>query len=429
MKDYNRKPYIEGKRGDYREMMTQPTDKAMFDQRLEKQSEFKKPYLEDDYQAMEHFYPPPFPHLDWNFPEFKGPVPSGGEWDRQGIGFGRGCALTCHSPLYCDGTVECHPNIFQHIAEGNEKYAELKWKAYVNGSRYLDTDHLSTLRPFIINAPSGGWAVWPDSQMDKVVVIMVDGAGNVCETKLDVFCLPGGCCPASTTFEWNTGSNPTTIASGGSADIYVQGGCPPYTYTVSGAGATWNSGGGTVLVSSNLNEQLDLADGTCGVDYGAVITVSVVDDCDTSTGSLVLRATGDDGNAPGWVFVSALDDGTGAGCTCANCSAGTVVADGADGYKICAGYDLYWNTYGGACQATFPDPYNACCPNNEVGVWVNGNLDLAVECLATIMANPSCCGEEEYPAVCYWINSATCSATVYTHYTPRRVEIYAWGCT
>lgn len=270
-RDYSRKPYIPGSKDDYREMMERPTDKAMFNQRLEKQSEFKKPYLEDDYQAMEHFYPPPFPFVDFIFPHFKGPVPMGGEWDRLGVGYGTGCMVTCNSPLYCDDPVICRPSVFQHIKDYPESYSELQWKIYADfhgrvsghedGGRYRDTDHRSTLRPLVINPPDEGWAAWPDERMDEITVVMTDGADNECSTKLDVFCKEV-CCPASVTFEWDTGNNPTTIESGNNQDIYVQGGCPPYTYTCSGTGATWNANGSTVLVSSNLNEQLDLADGT-----------------------------------------------------------------------------------------------------------------------------------------------------------------------
>ena len=73
-----------------------------------------------------------------------------------------------------------------------------------------------------------------------------------------------GCCDGlpNGEFAWDTENNPSVIASGGNADIYVSGGCPPYTYSVSGTGATWNDGGGTSLESSNTNEQLDVAGGT-----------------------------------------------------------------------------------------------------------------------------------------------------------------------
>lgn len=70
-------------------------------------------------------------------------------------------------------------------------------------------------------------------------------------------------CPPEIDFEFDDDSTQDTITSGGSIDVYITGGCAPFTYTVtSGTGATWNASGSTSCSSNNRNEQLNLADGT-----------------------------------------------------------------------------------------------------------------------------------------------------------------------
>lgn len=55
--EYGRKPYLSRSHG---EMMRRITDKQINDQKLLRQSEMKKPYINSTYQEMEHFYPPPW---------------------------------------------------------------------------------------------------------------------------------------------------------------------------------------------------------------------------------------------------------------------------------------------------------------------------------------------------------------------------------
>ena len=80
-KTYGRKPYIKGKTGSYSEMMDTTPRKAMLDQRLEKKSQYDKPYLVDDYAEMEHIQPPPPGILTFEDPEKRKrqrrPVPTG----------------------------------------------------------------------------------------------------------------------------------------------------------------------------------------------------------------------------------------------------------------------------------------------------------------------------------------------------------------
>lgn len=79
VKEYGRRPYVDPT-ARYVDQMKRVTDKAMYNQKLELQSELKKPYLTDDYQQMEYYYPQPFTAFydpELIYPEFSGPAPSG----------------------------------------------------------------------------------------------------------------------------------------------------------------------------------------------------------------------------------------------------------------------------------------------------------------------------------------------------------------
>lgn len=67
MKDYGRKPYISK---DYSKMMKNTTDKQVFDQVVLKHSEMKKPYQNDTYEEMEHFFPTIYGGGDYPIPWF-----------------------------------------------------------------------------------------------------------------------------------------------------------------------------------------------------------------------------------------------------------------------------------------------------------------------------------------------------------------------
>jgi len=74
-RDYARKPELIGDLS-HVEWMKQPTFRALQWIRLRKESEFKKPYREDDHVPMEHWADYPFPVFTFPpFPNFPGPVP------------------------------------------------------------------------------------------------------------------------------------------------------------------------------------------------------------------------------------------------------------------------------------------------------------------------------------------------------------------
>jgi len=69
-------------------------------------------------------------------------------------------------------------------------------------------------------------------------------------------------CPPEVIFEFDDDSTPDTITSGDSIDVYITGGCAPFTYEVSGTGYTWNGNGSSSYESSNRIEQLDCVGGS-----------------------------------------------------------------------------------------------------------------------------------------------------------------------
>lgn len=100
----------------YRDQIRATTDKGIFDQKLQKQSEFKKPYRSDNFQEMEYFYPHPGDAVTPSLINPEGPVsvpdvpwmnetvpnaeemPYGPWWVAFGC-FGSGC--------YCPGQTKC----------------------------------------------------------------------------------------------------------------------------------------------------------------------------------------------------------------------------------------------------------------------------------------------------------------------------------
>ncbi len=93
-------------KGDYTSMMRRPTDKGIFNEleskykKAEKQSEFKKPYLnpEEDYPEMEHWYPDPIPFL----PNPPGPLPIDPIPDDWPGWYIHGFSLTCTPSIIRD---------------------------------------------------------------------------------------------------------------------------------------------------------------------------------------------------------------------------------------------------------------------------------------------------------------------------------------
>lgn len=299
--NYGRKPYVTSDKGGQQELMRRPSRRSLLDQRLAKKSQFDKPYNEDSYPEMEHFQPPPMrPFDDRVFPSFTGPVPtdvrdieippsdisaggagqptplSGGnnEWYSSGTG-GVPCIVTVNGPYQCSET----PADAFHVAHiffllfnlnymSNADFIK-NTRIYHKGKRITDGKRIqipgSGIDHISVAAPTEGWAIGDKLYVEVPDVNMQNFGMKLCSQSAVVHCFPDSCncdAPPEGAFAIDDDSTPDTIVAGSSIDVYVTGGCAPFTYVVSETGYTWNSNGSTTLESDNRNEQLDCAAGT-----------------------------------------------------------------------------------------------------------------------------------------------------------------------
>uniref|UniRef100_A0A6H1ZDL5 Uncharacterized protein n=1 Tax=viral metagenome TaxID=1070528 RepID=A0A6H1ZDL5_9ZZZZ len=224
-----------------------------------KESEFEKPYLDENYRRM-HFN---FPTPDWpSMPEF----PPWPPWPDLGKPVPKlsWCGIICYPPAF--GECEEDP----------------AWcKAWV----YCTGEHPGFCYPctwefegdFLSYEPDGPnkILVWVDSTKAKenpgnvayVQAKMTDPCGNVCRTEFEVTCKV---CPPDVVMTWDTTLSATTIGRSTSVSIYVKDGLGPYKWSVTGTGFSISFPTGGV-------HNVLVADATaCGA-----ATITVTDFCDT----------------------------------------------------------------------------------------------------------------------------------------------------
>lgn len=325
-----------------REFFSSPT--RYLAQAISKESEFEKPYLDDDRGKMHMDWPwpdwPPFPDIPpwppWSPPD--GPVP--------GL---PGCAILCYEPSDCDDPIWCHPGIWCGTDIG---CTLCTW--VVEGATSGYTPHLSGV---------GSWGidVWIDSNLVEeggealVRICMTDPCGNECCSDVEVGCKK---CPPEIVISWDDVNSAETIVREGNAGVYVKDGLGPYTWSVAGTGFSMLHNETTTLYNTLQ------ADATaCGP-----ATITVTDFCGDSTEGIVRCTEGQ------WTF----------SYRCAACSSSTPYspcsgigyagctpphADIIDGKTLwdfdASGYE-YWNTdedcppfwYGGQ---TTDCPYQNTC--------------------------------------------------------------------
>lgn len=291
---------------------------------LQKHSEFMEPWRGEGMPDMEYSYPPPGglrldrPVADLTSNDLN---PSGA------------CSLACYAPLYCTDPVQCHftraqappgatiqESLIPKQAMAKEKSGGGKWET-VDAVRISVKTNLTSqahddiirntnagyrpsnltrqaknqgdaIYPLKIAAPTGGWPEWPNHPMNVLSVTAQDMAGNVCTTKLNVFCRANTCCYAEdyVVMTFDNPSTPDQIAPGGNITLYVLNGCPEYIWSVSGSG--YSLAAATTSVPSNT---LSLTNNACGTGLnlsGPVGTVTVTDKCGTSVTFKILSTAG-----------------------------------------------------------------------------------------------------------------------------------------
>jgi len=244
---------------DYKDMMKRPVEAAI-DQRLEERygkfeskSTFKKPYGSDDYLEMEHFYYK-YPDYEWTWPP---PYPTEDEDEYEpypGTDSCDHCIITCHDSGVnsdCDEDNvygSCHVSVAccadtPNLSNCQQQY---KWEVYGPPAR---VEHFKNAIG-TGDVRDGGSAIkiypdWSQISVDddkkeaEYIVVLTDGLGNKCRDKLKIECKEE-CCPADTTFEYDP-NNAETMGQNDDIIITVLGGCPPFDWSVSGSGFTFNN--------------------------------------------------------------------------------------------------------------------------------------------------------------------------------------------
>jgi len=333
-KSYGRKPYVvvNSENDTYNDMMTTIPRRAMLDQRLEKKSQFDKPYLEDgNYSDMEYGQAPTVPSFSnpkFNFPSFPGPVPTDLElptawgWPP--------CMLTLNGPTYCIKCAEDKDFVSQgHLdfvilrdgyfpggimeAQG---IASANTTIYLNRSAYGNLDR-SRAGEIKINEPAGGWNV---GDILEAVTKCKDEEGNEivgCTGKVRIFCRDKDCdcctAPGYVAMTLDADNTDDTIDSSTPATVTVKDGCGPYNWSVSGTGYSIVPNGSSDLLAATVS----VVGGTCGVEYAPTCVVTITDDCSTSVTKVLKHTGGSWTNICSW----------GAGSPCGWASCGNVTCN------------------------------------------------------------------------------------------------------
>jgi hypothetical protein len=166
-------------------------------------------------------------------------------------------------------------------------------------------------------------------------------------------------CQCAEGMAWDTENSPETIVAGSSVQVFVTGGRGPYTWSVSGNGYS-------LLVSETVTgiNQVTCAEGDCGTDYDASVSISVIDACGNTASGTLKNAEGE------WVLINScgtlvsqeghityiegiykyIEDhccsDIPANCShpeCGSCygTGGSSACDGAEANQGCDGYETY----------------------------------------------------------------------------------------
>lgn len=92
--------------------------------------------------------------------------------------------------------------------------------------------------------------------------------------------------------EFDDESTEDTIDAGGSITVSVTGGVPPYTFSTSSNGYTFD-GGVQTLATDSTSVTLSCASGTCGTDYDVYATLTVTDCCEDQETIVIRNSSGE----------------------------------------------------------------------------------------------------------------------------------------
>ena len=247
----------------------------------DRESEFEKPYLDEDYRKM-HF---DFPVPDWPIMPPLGPGP---ELPIPGPSPGLSlCAITCYVPGGgdCSEPIWCHPSIWC----GTDMSCNLcSW--IVSGATLgYSWKHIVDEVP----SKTRGIEIWIDENLlteGKALIHaqMQDPCGNLCGKDLEVTCKE---CPPDIVISWDSDNSAETIGRNAAVDVYVKDGLGDYTWHVAGTGFSIPE------TTTGVHNVLSADNTACGT-----ATITVTDVCgDTTTGYVRCTAASD------WVLKAPYD--------------------------------------------------------------------------------------------------------------------------
>ena len=264
MKEYGRKPYIAK---NYRDMMKKTPNQAMWNQIVQKHSEFEKPYLlkAGQYPEMQYYYPNlpglGFGDLNFDHPWMDETVPDADEIPVSMFGVS-GCGFK-------------FPGLFSQIAKCETKCVYLdEWYKSITGRpddpiiAWDVTDNAEIVSSNKLGACVKVKESATTGELVKITATTKSGAkcnsvswvaGDDCDQ-----CVPDAA------MAWDDDNSDDTIARNSDASLAIIGNNSPFTWSVSGTGFTLEH-----TITDDLTNTLH-ADGTaCGI---ATITVVGCDD-------------------------------------------------------------------------------------------------------------------------------------------------------
>ena len=148
------------------------------------------------------------------------------------------------------------------------------WTINGDGNLWFDAAHtiqeIETYDPSVTVYSGDEEEIGPS---DVTVTITVnDGCASLALQTIDIL----SCCSALPSGELSIDedSTPDVISKGGSINVYIEGGCPPFTWSASGSGYSFDESETTERVNV-----LNCDSGNCGINYDPYTTITVTDKC------------------------------------------------------------------------------------------------------------------------------------------------------
>lgn len=255
------------------------------------ESAFEKPYLNMEYPQMHLDLPnPDWPIISWPDPP-RPIIPPGGP-------IGGSPDQPC---LFCNLVGSGH----QDTQCGDPRVGlihifALRFCTYFPYTNEDCSLEIIVLAGQIIEELPGalGWntsryiKVSPMIKSHVIQAIFIDGTGNICTTEITQRCLVETCCDVlpDGAFDFDRENTPETIAPGDSIEVYVFGGCRPFTFQTESMG--YDFGGQTSYETDDRQATLNCASGTCGVNFDVTCDLTVTDACGTVVSAKIRNTAG-----------------------------------------------------------------------------------------------------------------------------------------